>query len=205
MITAKNRPGNKMLVARPGLYQQLKQRKVFRVTSMYAVLAWGAVLGAAELFPSFSLAAWYTLGFALLALALLPVIALLTWLYELTSSGLRRDPADLPIEHTLQLTATVAAGQRGTVDVLWRGELQRFSEDFSIGRDPRCEVHTDDPQVSRRHCKVTFKQGRWHLLDLGSRNGSKVNGEAISEIELHHACRLELYAGGLPLTLFVDS
>ena len=78
-------------------FEELKRRKVFRVTSLYAVTAWGASLGAAELFPTFGLpessVRWFVIG----ALGLLPIVALLAWLYELTPSGIERDPADTMI------------------------------------------------------------------------------------------------------------
>lgn len=50
----------------------------------------------------------------------------------------------------------------------------------SIGRDPGNPVVIDDPQVSRQHARVTPQGGLMILEDLGSTNGTTVNGLRIS-------------------------
>lgn len=45
-----------------------------------------------------------------------------------------------------------------------------------IGRMPGCEIVLADPNVSRRHAEVRDEGGRWVVSDLGSTNGTKVNG-----------------------------
>jgi DNA-binding winged helix-turn-helix (wHTH) protein len=45
-----------------------------------------------------------------------------------------------------------------------------------IGRDPECAVFVDDGTVSRRHARVTVKGNEAFLEDLGSKNGTSVNG-----------------------------
>jgi CRP-like cAMP-binding protein len=42
----------------------------------------------------------------------------------------------------------------------------------------------DDTQMSRNHCAISFEGGRFLVRDLGSTNGTLVNGNTISEIEL---------------------
>jgi transcriptional regulator with PAS, ATPase and Fis domain len=44
-----------------------------------------------------------------------------------------------------------------------------------IGRDPACDVSLDHERVSRRHVRLTTAP-RWTVEDLGSRNGTQVNG-----------------------------
>lgn len=49
-----------------------------------------------------------------------------------------------------------------------------------IGRDPDCDVVLDDPGASRRHCRIR-RVGQGHVVeDLGSTNGTYVNGAAVS-------------------------
>jgi transcriptional regulator with PAS, ATPase and Fis domain len=48
-----------------------------------------------------------------------------------------------------------------------------------IGRDPACDVSLDHERVSRRHVRITTAP-RWIVEDLGSRNGTLVNGVATS-------------------------
>lgn len=45
-----------------------------------------------------------------------------------------------------------------------------------IGRSRFCDCVLGDPSVSRRHALLTFETGKWRLRDLGSLNGTYVNG-----------------------------
>lgn len=57
-------------------------------------------------------------------------------------------------------------------------ELPRST--ISIGRDPGNQVVINDPQVSRQHARITPQGGLMVLEDLGSTNGTSVNGLRIS-------------------------
>ncbi|MBI4692913.1 MAG: FHA domain-containing protein [Gammaproteobacteria bacterium] len=48
-----------------------------------------------------------------------------------------------------------------------------------IGRAPECTLSIDSPNVSRRHARLQAAQGQWILEDLGSMNGTFVNGQRI--------------------------
>jgi len=50
-------------------------------------------------------------------------------------------------------------------------------EKLLIGRRSSCDVHLDLPNVSSHHCELELQSGYWHVRDLGSTNGIKVNGE----------------------------
>jgi pSer/pThr/pTyr-binding forkhead associated (FHA) protein len=45
-----------------------------------------------------------------------------------------------------------------------------------VGRQPSCDITLRFPNVSSRHCELRLMNGYWHVRDLGSRNGIKVNG-----------------------------
>ena len=81
--------------------------------------------------------------------------------------------------------------------------MHRFTSDFVIGRDPACELHLDDPQISRRHAKVFYGSGRWQIKDLGSRNGLNVDGNIQDVMDLNAETTIELYEGGPPVTLHI--
>jgi GAF domain-containing protein len=52
--------------------------------------------------------------------------------------------------------------------------------DGTLGRDPSCLCSLpQDPSVSRQHAKVHFQDNRWWIRDLGSRNGTILNGEPL--------------------------
>jgi two-component system response regulator AtoC len=51
----------------------------------------------------------------------------------------------------------------------------------TIGRAPECEVRLDDAACSRRHARLHIDDGAMTLEDLGSHNGTRVNGERVTE------------------------
>lgn len=54
---------------------------------------------------------------------------------------------------------------------------QLFSEETVIGRSSKCDIQIiDDFTLSKRHAKVTERDGLFTLFDLGSKNGVKING-----------------------------
>ena len=68
----------------------------------------------------------------------------------------------------------------------------------SIGRLPECEITLVDPNVSRNHAEIQARADGWWLVDLGSTNGSQVNGVPISERLLREGD--ELGFGNIRLT-----
>lgn len=55
-----------------------------------------------------------------------------------------------------------------------------------IGRSPECHITIDDPLLSRQHAKIVVSATTATLHDLGSRNGSRVNGRMLVEPQLLH-------------------
>jgi len=53
-------------------------------------------------------------------------------------------------------------------------------EQILIGRDASSGVAINDPEVSRRHARLTFQGGKYVLEDLGSTNGTFVNGQRVT-------------------------
>ena len=62
------------------------------------------------------------------------------------------------------------------------GERYRLvKEKTIIGRHPGCDIVVDSGSVSRQHASIEMKDGGWWVEDLGSRNGTIVNGEILTE------------------------
>lgn len=61
-----------------------------------------------------------------------------------------------------------------------------------IGRAPECEVMLKDSKVSRRHARLHARDGVLLLTDLGSTNGTRVNGNRISELVLGEGDRIQI-------------
>ena len=66
------------------------------------------------------------------------------------------------------------------------GERLQLSEAVvTIGRKPESTLQLGDPNVSRNHAEIRPHGNGWVLVDLGSTNGSRVNGNRVSTHELH--------------------
>lgn len=63
---------------------------------------------------------------------------------------------------------------------------------ISIGRASDNDVIVDDALVSRHHCQLKLQHGAYSFADLGSRNGSFVNGQPVSEIALGPGDRIRI-------------
>ena len=55
---------------------------------------------------------------------------------------------------------------------------------ITVGRASDNDVIVDDPMVSRHHCQLKLQHGAYGFVDLGSRNGSAVNGQQVQEVAL---------------------
>jgi serine/threonine protein kinase len=50
---------------------------------------------------------------------------------------------------------------------------------YVIGRDAECELRVEADRVSRRHARLTVHGNEWLIEDLGSSNGTRINGQRI--------------------------
>src|SRR3954449_12738038 len=50
-----------------------------------------------------------------------------------------------------------------------------------VGRAPTCDVPVFDPTISRRHAEVSLVPGGVEIVDLGSSNGTFVNGDRVTK------------------------
>jgi pSer/pThr/pTyr-binding forkhead associated (FHA) protein len=53
-------------------------------------------------------------------------------------------------------------------------------DQLTIGRDATNDVTINDAEISRRHARLTFQGGKYVLEDLGSTNGTFVNGQRLA-------------------------
>lgn len=61
------------------------------------------------------------------------------------------------------------AGQSLTIDI----------NDFMIGRGSTCNLTLPERQVSRHHARIVYEESRYYVYDLGSKNGTHLNGKRI--------------------------
>jgi len=88
---------------------------------------------------------------------------------------------------------TTPSGERMAIETRW----------MRIGRDSDNDiVHINDSFVSRFHAWITFEQGRFWVEDLGSTNGTLLNGEPLKRRELL-ACGDKIKIGESEMTFFL--
>jgi hypothetical protein len=62
----------------------------------------------------------------------------------------------------------------------WSGVTERLL----IGRAPESDIVLDDGAVSRRHAELSWRGGTWVIHDIGSKNGTVLNGRRIERAQL---------------------
>ena len=85
--------------------------------------------------------------------------------------GDRRNKGTQAVEH-ISLTALVDHAQL---------EKHFSKTELILGRDPTCDFTLDEHTISLRHCKLTYHHSQWWAEDLGSTNGSFLNGVLIDQ------------------------
>jgi len=101
---------------------------------------------------------------------------------------LARDNESLPVRISETRVARLAA-------LLGPEEGKTFTlgDDVVIGRGPEAGVRVPDRGVSRQHVRLRrLARGRYGLEDLGSRNGTLVNGKRVTACTLESGDRLQL-------------
>ena len=73
--------------------------------------------------------------------------------------------------------------------------------EVTIGREPSNGIAITDPSVSRKHCRLSWHDGRFRVRDLESRNGTLVNRARIEDEWLKHGDEI---AAGDSCFLFLE-
>lgn len=60
-----------------------------------------------------------------------------------------------------------------------------------VGRDPEADIRIDEPLVSRAHARIEGRGEAFFVVDLGSTNLTRVNGEIVAERELRDGDELQ--------------
>ena len=72
-----------------------------------------------------------------------------------------------------------------------------------IGRRQESDLCIPLMVVSRRHCELNIEKGRLKLRDLGSRNGTYINGQRADQAELHPGDNIQI--GPVTFGVQIDS
>jgi pSer/pThr/pTyr-binding forkhead associated (FHA) protein len=87
----------------------------------------------------------------------------------------RRGPPPPPaLDAAIPLGIEVVVSYGGTI------ASRRFGRSILIGRAPSADIRITDPQVSRLHARIEMRDDGVYVEDLGSRNGTLVEGESMT-------------------------
>ncbi|GAB5537519.1 MAG: hypothetical protein Rubg2KO_37680 [Rubricoccaceae bacterium] len=78
-----------------------------------------------------------------------------------------------------------------------------FDRPFTVGRE-NSDVVVDNARASRNHLQISPNDGVWWLQDLGSSNGTYVDGERVERVEIAETATVQVGEGGLFLRLSVE-
>ncbi|HKW06407.1 MAG TPA: FHA domain-containing protein [Candidatus Dormibacteraeota bacterium] len=138
------------------------------------------------------------------------------------SNGAEREPTTLmpawqppaaaapPLPDTMampapQSTAPAGAGPQGELTIESgpdAGHSHRSADHaLRMGRSPDNDVILRDPATSGHHARLERRGGDFWVVDLGSTNGTFVNGESIQEKQLNHGDRLTIGQNSIHFSL----
>jgi len=90
----------------------------------------------------------------------------------------------------------IAVKQRACLEIIGFGEenkvIELGEEEVIIGRTPECGICLSIENVSRRHSRVIFRNEEYFVEDLGSTNGTYVNGIKIVKCVLRNSDQINI-------------
>jgi hypothetical protein len=99
-----------------------------------------------------------------------------------------------PRTQPTEAASLVDLGVEREVPVLnWSGQRRVLDKQRSVlGRSRDVDVQIEDPNVSRRHAEIVQEGSTYWLVDLGSTNGTEVNGQRVQRVRLDDGSRFTI-------------
>jgi hypothetical protein len=181
-------------------FRELKRRKVTRTSILYLLLCWGVLQVGDIVYPALGLDPdKASLVFLYGAIAGFPITFAIAWFLQITPQGIVRTGTFVerrvlsnvaPINERRQTVNMTTYFRKGDEhpDYHWivsaeTGPLSGLSfgvaRPLMLGRSLDCDIAMVSPQVSRNHARLDLEDGRLILEDLGSANGTMINGKQV--------------------------
>lgn len=191
---------------------ELFRRKVVRLLGAYIAVFWLLAEGYASFYEAFGLPDWSLRALIISGIAAIPLIAMVSWKYDLVPPQLVRDSKDLESMNPALSWAIRRHdnANAGYVLLSWTSEdgspkERRFFRPVSIGREPSNAVELPDRRVSRHHAVLWAEAGSWRVRDLDSANGTFLcNARVEGTATLPPTCELRFHADGPTLRVHID-
>ena len=179
-------------------FRELKRRRVVRTCVAYILACWLVIQVVEVLSPAFSLDFEFAAR-VLLAVAIIcfPIVCALAWYFQITPRGIVRATSFVE-RRILKNIPPINDRRHGGVSAFFQdnksedpgwiisaetGPLSGLSygvtDPVVVGRSLECELAIVTPHVSRRHARFFVEDYQLYVEDLGSSNGTVVNGQKI--------------------------
>ena len=83
---------------------------------------------------------------------------------------------------------TAVAQRENTADAVLREIDIKKKKRVVIGRGEDCDIKLTSDRVSRHHCEVVYRDGHFEVNDLGSTNGTYIDGARVRNAVLQNGC-----------------
>jgi len=114
-----------------------------------------------------------------------------TGLLLLARQRARMEPSELATFPTPSLPS-IQTMDHGRLTAMGEAPIPLRAGTITLGRGSENDVVLSSPNISRRHARIVCKDGLCSVDDLGSSNGTFVDGERVSRATLRPGCRLRL-------------
>jgi hypothetical protein len=183
---------------------ELTRRKVLRVVGIYLAIYVGFVATALSIIPVFDLSPQWFRWPVIIGAALIPVVAVISWRYDVVPPQLVRDAQDVAHSNPALGWARARhdAKDSGYILLTWvdeedRSHEKRFFQPVGIGREASNDIELADVRVSRFHAVIWAEEGTWHIRDLDSANGTFIENSRVSgATPLRQTCELRFHPNG---------
>ena len=186
---------------------ELRRRKVPRSLAAYVVVCWIIIQAGEVLLPVLNIETDQPLRLLVFfAIMGSPICIAIAWFYQITKTGIVRTQSFAerrvlnnlnPINDRRRAKVGQYFGkEEQVVEYPWlilfeKGPLEGLSygitDSIIIGRSLDCDITILSNHVSRQHAKLSVTDMRLNIEDMGSANGTIVNGTAIDQaVELAH-------------------
>ena len=154
------------------LLAELKRRKVFKVGAAYLVVGWVVVEVAATILPQFDVPTWAPRLVTILVALGLPIAITLSWFFDITPEGIRRDAEDASLAVANPVTEAVPAIPQKSIAVLPFTDMssthdQEYFSDGIAEEILNALVKLKDLKVAGRTSSFSFKGRNEDLRDIG--------------------------------------
>jgi TolB-like protein len=120
-----------------GFFDEMKQRKVYRVAAAYVIAAGGAIQMASASFPAWELPNWALRLVIVLLLIGFPIALILAWAFDVTAQGIRTTPS---------VAAPRAHRRRNVILLVATGVIISAAAGFFLL--PRVSAHKIDKSIA---------------------------------------------------------